>query len=186
MSDGSVNLGAVHDTISQYGCRAIRDQHQTDLICQEVDMKQPKRRKETHPTLFVFEGTIRCYEDGSMLELHTQVQPEEWEQIVMETVKYYVFVQCLKTTGMPLLGENWEEYDDYVRVQLEVAVSRMRNIDPLLVAKFDQKALTDNYTKQMQDGAIQVDEVVTQVRALRKQSLLNGLGDNGATHVSDL
>jgi len=143
-----------------------------------------KRRKQ--PTFFVLEGTILCYEDGSMLELHGQVQPAEWEQIVEETVKYLVFVECLKSTGIPLLEERWTEDDDYFRIQLEVAVSRMRNIDPLLVAKFKQDEIAEEYKKQMKSGAIEVKEVVTQVREANKQAILDRFGDGNATQVSDL
>jgi len=121
-----------------------------------------------------------------MLELHGQVQPAEWEQIVEETVKYLVFVECLKSTGIPLLEERWTEDDDYFRIQLEVAVSRMRNIDPLLVAKFKQDEIAEEYKKQMKSGAIEVKEVVTQVREANKQAILDRFGDGNATQVSDL
>jgi hypothetical protein len=143
------------------------------------------KKKESSPTLFVLEGTILYYGDGSMLDLHIQVQIDEWERIVEETVKYKVFVECLKSTGMPLLEERWEEEDDWFRIQLDVAVSRMRNIDPLLVASHNQKTLTESYQKQMKTGAIQVGEVVTKVREARKQAVLDGLDNNDIT-VSDL
>jgi|10_taG_2_1085330.scaffolds.fasta_scaffold00033_43 hypothetical protein len=149
--------------------------------------KKPKRKQENHPTLFILEGTILFYEEGSMLTLHTQVEREEWEQMVEETVKYKVFIECLKETGMPLLKERWEEEDDYFRIQLNVAVSRMRNIDPLLVASHDQIALTEEYTKQMKSGAIEVSEVVTQVRESRKTAIMEELDNNDdVTKVSDL
>lgn len=148
-------------------------------------MAKPKRKKEKQPTFFVLDGAIMCYEDGSMLELHGQVNTEEWEQIIEETVKYKVFVECLKETGMPLLEERWEDQDDYFRVQLDVAVSRMRNIDPLLVAKWNQEELKEEYTKQMKSGAIEVGAVVTKVKEMQKQALLDGY-DGDATQVSDL
>ena len=114
---------------------------------------KPKRKKEPHPTLFVLEGAIRVYEDGSMLELHTQITQEEWEIIVSETIHYKVFLECLKTVACPILEEPWAEEDDYFRVQMEVAVSRMRNIDALLVASFDQKEIMRAYTKKAQRNA---------------------------------
>lgn len=148
-----------------------------------------KKSKTKHPTLFVLEGTILYYEDGSMLDLHTQVQLNEWEEIVEETVKYKVFIECLKSVGMPLLEERWEEEDDYFRLQLDISVSRMRNIDPLLVASHNQETLAKDYIKRMKSGAIQVSEVVTKVREAQKKAILDRL-DNGNDEddvaVSDL
>jgi hypothetical protein len=148
--------------------------------------RKKKKKKEQHPTLFVLEGTIMCYEEGSMLDLHTQVQPDEWKEIVEETIKYKVFIECLKSTGMPLLKERWEKEDDYFRLQLGIAVSRMRNIDPLLVASYNQETLTADYTKQMELGAIQVGEVVTQVREAQKKVMPDRLDDDDIVTVSDL
>lgn len=128
-----------------------------------------------------------CYEDGSMLDLHTNVTDEEWKTMVTDTVKYKVFVECLKETAMPILGERWEEEDDWFRVQLEIAVSRMRNIDPLLVASFDQTELTKSYSKKMQTNAKEVQGMVEDVREARKTAFTSELdGDNDITPVSDL
>ena len=149
--------------------------------------KKRRVRQEDHPTFFVLEGIILAYEEGSMLNLHTQVDKDEWEQIVEETIKYKVFVECLKSTGMLLLEERWEDEDDYFRVQLDVSVSRMRNIDPILVASYDQKALAESYIKQMKSGAIQVNEVIAKVREAQKNAMMDKLSNDGdATKVSDL
>ena len=144
-------------------------------------------KNETHPTIFVLEGTILYYDEGSMLALNTQVQQEEWEQIVEETVKYKVFIECLKSTGMPLLDEQWEEEDDYFRIQLDIAVSRMRNIDPIIVASYNQEELAKNYKKQMESGAIEVAKVVTQSREAQKKAIQDRFeADENETKVSDL
>lgn len=127
---------------------------------------QPKRRrKEEHPTVFVFDGSIRCYEEGSMLELHTQISPEEWEQVVDQTVAYKVFVECLKEYACPQLDEKWSADDDWFRIQLDVAVSRMRNIDALLVAKFDQKAIKDNYLSIMKSSVSNIKELMSDFKS---------------------
>jgi len=149
-------------------------------------MKKPKR-KEAHPTLFVLDGSIRYYDDGSMLELHSLVTPEEWIQIVEETIKYKIFVNCLKEVAIPLLEERWDDDDDYFRIQLDVAVSRIRNIDPLLVAKFNQKEIAETYSKQMAENAKNMLKMVETVREDRQQALLKQLeDDNEVARVSDL
>lgn len=138
-----------------------------------------KSKKEQHPTIFVLEGDIKHYKEGSMLQLNTQITQEEWEIIVEETVKYKVFLECLKNTGCPLLGESWDEEDDWFRLQLDVAVSRMRNLDPLFVAKYDQEELTTAYSKKMAKNAAEVKALVEQMRAEKKAAILKRL-DNGA------
>lgn len=152
-------------------------------------MKKNKK-KAKHPTLFVFDGTIMYFEEGTMLELHSQVAQDEWEQIVEQTVKYKVFVECLKTVAMPILGERWDEEDDWFRVQLDVAVSRMRNIDPLLVSSHNQTKITEIYSKQMKANAVEVQGMVTEVRESQKKALSDRYGefeDDGDTAiVSDL
>jgi hypothetical protein len=148
---------------------------------------KPKRtKKEQHPTLFVLEGTIRYYEDGSMLQLHGLISSDEWEIVVEETVKYKVFLECLKSTGCPELGEPWTEEDDWFRIQLEIAVSRMRNIDPLLVANHDQAELTETYAAKMKKNAAEVQILVKQMRDQKKAALQDEFGDGGAAIVSDL
>lgn len=151
--------------------------------------KSTKRRKEeSHPTLFVWEGEIRMYEDGGMLGLHTQITTEEWEMIVEQTVSYKVFLECLKQVACPILGESWDKEDDWFRVQLDVAVSRMRNIDPLLVASHDQKVMAEAFTEKMQKNATEVQELVEQLREQKRHMLKeqHNLGDGESIAVSDL
>lgn len=152
-------------------------------------LNMSKSKKERHPTLFVLDGTIRCYEDGSMLELNAQITQEEWEIIVEETIRYKVFVECLKSTGCPSLGEPWSEEDDWFRLQLDVAVSRMRNIDPLLVSSHNQEKLTAVFSEKMSKNAAEVQALVEKMRAEKKAAILEKL-DNGAngdaTAVSNL
>ena len=144
-------------------------------------------RKEQHPTMFVWDGSIRLYEGGSMLELHTQVTDEEWELIVEDTIKYKVFLECLKQVACPILGESWDEEDDWFRIQLEVAVSRLRNIDTLLVATYDQKIIADAYTIKMQREAKEVQKLVVEMR--EQQSVIKqqcDIGGGETTAVSNL
>lgn len=151
--------------------------------------KSKKRKKqEQHPTLFVWDGGIKLYEEGSMLQLHTQVTTEEWEMIVEQTVAYKVFLECLKQVACPILGEPWDQEDDWYRVQLDIAVSRMRNIDALLVAKHDQKAIADAYTTKMKQNAKEVQDLVEQVRAEKKEMLAQqyDLDGGDTTAVSNL
>ena len=111
--------------------------------------KKTKQKNDKYPTLFAYEGSLRFYKDGSMLSLYSQITNDEWEDIVEETVKYKVFIECLKEYAFPELKERWTEEDDYYRLMLEVALSRMRNIDALLVAKYNQEDIKKFYIKMM-------------------------------------
>jgi hypothetical protein len=150
--------------------------------------KKKSKRKEPNPTLFVWDGSIRLYEDGSILQLHTQITNTEWTLVVEETIKYKIFLECLKQVACPLLGEPWTEEDDWFRVQLEVAVSRIRNIDPLLVASYDQEKIAKAYTKKMEKNAKEVQDLVEQMRQQKKDMLREqyGLDDHDNIAISNL
>jgi len=151
--------------------------------------KKTKARAEDHPTMFVLEGAIKVFKDGSMVALNTQITAEEWELIIEDTVKYKVFLECLKETACPILEEEWTEEDDYFRHQLDIAVSRMRNIDPLLVSRHDQKKITKVYTEKMEKNAQEVSILVAKTREEQKavyQKRYNMNGDEDVTAVSNL
>lgn len=126
---------------------------------------KPKRRKEKHPTLFVFGGSVRYYDDGSMLELHSAVSQEEWTKIVEETIAYKVYVECLKEYACPQLEEEWSSEDDWYRVQLGVAVSRIKNIDPLLVAKNDQTIIKKKYLETMKSSVGDIHKMIREFKS---------------------
>jgi hypothetical protein len=147
--------------------------------------KKKKKKLEPHPTLFVWDGSIKHFEHGSMLELHAQITDEEWQQVVEQTVLYKVFLECLKSTACPILEEPWLDEDDWFRVQLDISVSRMRNIDPLLVGKHDQEKLTKLYVDKMRKNAQEVRNLVIQMRDER-QAIADSGGHNGITSVSNL
>ena len=136
------------------------------------------KKKEKHPTLFVFEGSIKNYEDGTMLRLHSLVQPNEWELMVEETVKYKIFLECLKTVAYPILDEHWTKEDEWFKLQLEVAVSRMRNIDPVLLLKWNQEKLKNDYTIATQTNANSVSKAIKEMKQQQREAL--------TTRVSDL
>lgn len=129
--------------------------------------KKRKSSKSTkkYPALFVLDGMIRVFEKGSILELYNKITIEEWERIVEETIKYKVFLECLKETAFKLLNETWTETDDWFRVQLDVAVSRMSNIDPLLVAKWNQEELSLDYTSRMKTGVAELQCLIEDMKA---------------------
>lgn len=150
--------------------------------------KIKKARKENHPTMFVWDGSIRLYEEGSMLSLHTQVTNEEWESIVEQTIKYKVFLECLKETACPILGEPWDDEDDWFRIQLDVAVSRMRNIDGLLVLRHNQKIISEAYTIKMKREATEVQKLVEDMRKEKRAALQRqyDIDDEDTAVVSNL
>lgn len=135
-----------------------------------------RQKKIIHPTLFVLEGSIKHFEDGSMLELHSKVTAEEWELITEETVKYKVFLDKLKDVALPILEEQWDKEDEYFRLQMEVAVSRIRNIDALLVAKHNITTIGDEYEKMMRKNAKEVLELIEKVRKENRELLHSKYG----------
>lgn len=148
-------------------------------------MSKPKRqKKEPNPTLFVLEGSIRVFEEGSMLGLHSQITTEEWASIVEETIKYYCFLLCLKETACPALDEKWEKEDEYFIYQLNVAISRMRNIDPLLVASYKQDDIKDAYRVYMEKNIPIIKEMIKAVREEYRTMIENNINKAGQDNIS--
>ena len=133
--------------------------------------KNKKANERKHPTLFAHNGAIRYYKEGSMLGLYSQITMDEWEDIVEETIKYKVFLECLKDIAFPQLEEPWVHDDEYFKLQLEIAVSRMRNIDALLVIKFDQEAMRSTYKKMMERGVEDMKGMIEDVKKARADTL---------------
>ncbi len=130
-------------------------------------MRKEKKGTIEHPTIFVLDGEMKQYEEGSMLELHMQLQQEEWLEIVNDTIRFKIFIECLKETAFPILNETWTEEDDWWRLQLDVAVSRMRNIDPMVFIPIDQDKIKTAFTAKMKTNAA---EVVEEIKKLRTQA----------------
>lgn len=127
--------------------------------------KKKRKSKEPHPCLFVYDGSIRHFAEGSMLELCSSVTPEEWAQIAEETIKYQIFLECLKEVAYPILKEQWTEIDEWYRLQLGVAVSRIRNLDPLLGLKHNVEAIKQSYAAKMRTNA---SEVAAEIESIRE------------------
>lgn len=149
-------------------------------------MKKPERKKETHPTIFVIEGELMQYPDGSMLELHSQINNEEWEQIVKETIDYMCFIEIVKEVAIPELNEEWTKEDEWFKVQLGVAVSRMRNIDALLVASHNQEEIKKNYTKSVKENVVVVKQLLEEGRKAYKEMIAKQMEDDKTIRVSEL
>ncbi len=143
--------------------------------------KKKKKPKPENPTIFVFEGSIQHYEDGSMFNLKAQVTDDEWRKIVDETVRYKIFIECLKTVAFPILKEEWAKMDDWWRVQLEVAVGRMKELDPMVLIPIDQEAIRKQYSAKMTANAATVIEDIKQLRKME-----NPYGDFSQASVSAL
>ena len=129
--------------------------------------KKKKQKAQEHPTLFSLEGSIRHYEQGSMLQLYSLITNEEWEAIVEETVKYSVFVSCLKEVAFPILKEQWTEEDEWFKLQLELAISRMRNIDAMLLLKYDENKLKEEYSSKMRTNGIELMKIIEEMKLQR-------------------
>lgn len=139
--------------------------------------KSKKFKQNDNPTLFVLEGSIRYYKDGSMLELYSAINQNEWEMMVEETIKYKIFLECLKETAFPLLNETWTAEDEWFKLQLEVAVSRMRNIDPLLMMKWRVDDIKKTYTNAMGIEAAAVQKLIEDMKQQQKGALNTKVSD---------
>mgnify|MGYP003643548944 CR=1 FL=1 len=128
-----------------------------------MSKKNKEKKKKKNPTHFVLGGQILEYA-GSMLELHASVDLDEWQVIIEETISFKVFIECLKEVGMPLLEEEWEKEDQKQLDALILAVSRIRNIDPLLTVTINQNELKEQYTIKMKSGAADIDKMVKEIR----------------------
>lgn len=146
--------------------------------------KKKAERNLPHPTMFVHDGVIKQYED-SMLELHGQLPTDQWEDIVTSTVQYKIYVDCLKEIAYPLLHETWGVEEDYSRVMLEHNISRMRNIDPLFVARIDQDAIRKNFEEKIRKNALEVSDDIRRFKE-QQQSWLAERSDHTNTDVSGL
>ena len=142
-----------------------------------------KKKKEQHPTLFVLDGEIMHYEEGSMLNLYTQITNKEWQHITEETTKYKLFVEVLKEIAFPILKEKWTKEFDWYRLQLEIAVDRMRNIDPLIFLGINQEEIKKTYTEQAKTNA---EEMVKTIKLLRDSQNAFTHSDFSTNTISDL
>lgn len=140
--------------------------------------KKYKNINDAYPTIFVHQGSVQLYPDGPMLELHTKLTNEEWTEIVKETISYHTFVECLKSTAFPMLNEQWDTHDEWYRLQIEMAISRMRNIDPLLVASINTEEMKNAFTQKM---TVNAKEFMKYVHELKQSAI-----DNKSITVSDI
>lgn len=143
------------------------------------------RRNEPHPTIFVLEGGIQHFPDGSMMELYTGVTPEEWKEIVVETVQYRIFLDCLKEVACSILKEPWTKEDEWFRIVLEHNIGRMQNLDPMLFITFNQKEIRKNFEEKIRKNALDVAEDIKRVRE-HHHSWLGEKSDHSKTNVSEL
>lgn len=131
-------------------------------------MSKKKKKLEQHPTFFVFDGVVRCYSDGSMLGLQSQVTDAEWKIIINDTISYHIFIECLKETAFPLLKERWTVDDEYWRLQLELAVSRIKNIDPIGAMAVKTDDIKKAMTAKMKLNATCLSAEIEQLRITQK------------------
>jgi len=125
--------------------------------------KKPSKKRQSE-TVFSLDGQLMAY-PGSMLELNGDLDADQWRELVTETCCYSVFVKCLKDVAFPMLDERWTTEDEFCLHQLELSSSRMRNIDPLLVASLKLGELKDTYTTKMREGADSVNAMIKEFRA---------------------
>lgn len=145
-----------------------------------MGVKSRKKKKlREHPTIFAMDGSIRHYDDGTLFSLYTQISLDEWKHIIGETVKYKVFITCLKDVACPILDEIWTKEDDWWRVQLDRTIQEMRKLTPLEFIGIDEEKLTESYTLSMRANANTLSEEIQRLKSL------DALRDS-ITNVSEL
>lgn len=147
--------------------------------------RKKKAGNEPHPTMFVLEGAIQHLPEGSIIELYTGVTPKEWHDIVVGTIQYKIFLDCLKDVACPILHESWTTEDDYFRIMLDYNINRMRNMDPMIFIQINQEDIRTKFEEKIRANAI---EVAADIRRLRDQhhSWLGKQTDHSRTDVSEL
>ncbi len=152
-----------------------------ELMMGKRSRAKKEAKAEPHPTLFVLDGAIQNY-DGSMLELNTQIDEEGWKEIVIGTIQYFIFLDCLKTIACPILKEEWTKEDDWYRLMLEVNIGRMKNLDPLYIISIDQDKIRKAFEAKIKANAAEVVEDIKRIRAQQE----GFMSDHTRTHVSEL
>lgn len=129
--------------------------------------KKPKNSpKKNEHAYFSLEGSIFTF-PGSMLELASKVTPSEWDQMIRDTVHYKLFIECVKEIACPRLEEPWTTDDNLYLVELSRSIDKMRNIDPLLVAKHNQKDIKEAFVNKMN---INIEDLKNMIDGIRAQS----------------
>jgi len=117
-------------------------------------------------TVFAIAGTVHEYQ-GSLLELRTTLSEHEWKSIIVETVKYRIFMECVKKHAIKKLDERWSKSEKEVLKGLKQTIEKMQQLDPLLVATVDQNQVRDDYTRMVNDGCMEVLQTIEMVQNLR-------------------
>jgi hypothetical protein len=125
-----------------------------------------RKNKKKYPTLFVLNGSVMRYE-GTLLALHNLITDTEWHQMVEETIKYKSYIKCLKDVAFPILDEKWTDEDEEYKLYIDVAVSRMRNIDPLYVMKWNEEEIVTSYTRSIKLNAYDVRRIIDELHRQR-------------------
>lgn len=113
-------------------------------------------------TLFALDHTVREF-DGKILELHTKVTPEEWEEIITSTLAYIAFMECSRDIACPTLKLPWSDNDAKILKKLISSSNRMRDIDPLLFAKLNTVDYKAAYSGKMQTTAPEVVKMADEI-----------------------
>lgn len=122
-------------------------------------------------SVFVHEGEIYEY-PGSMREFQVSISQNQWEEAVRDTIDMFHFMTALKDTGVPALNEKWSRQDELSFRLIRRAVSDMKSIEPLLVARHNKEETITVMREKMIAGATETNKVVDQV----KDDIISELG----------
>ncbi len=125
-------------------------------------------------TTFIFQGQILQH-DGSIFSLKTQVSSDEWLNIVVDTVKYAIYLECMKQ-AVNLLEDNtitWTTADDEYITQLRSTVSSIIETDPISVSNIDQNKIRNDYFTEMRKNIVLLKNQISIIKAVSGRIISN-------------
>jgi len=139
------------------------------------------RKRRSKCTVFVLEEEIRYY-DGTLASLKMQISDDEWDTLVKATVEYAAYVYCLKETACPILHEKWDTEDQVYLNELLKTITKIKELDQFILAKYNYEAQVEKYSKLMVERATELAKEIQDISDLTQQMIEN----TKTTHVSGI
>lgn len=101
--------------------------------------------------------------NGTLLELKTNCNSEQWEQVTAETFKYKCFMKICRDIAMPMLHETWDKEDKKTFKRLRQTIESMKSLDPPRMLAFNEKKICDEYAARALKGVRETQDLMKDV-----------------------